>query len=451
MTCASCAGRVEKSLAAVAGVGSATVNLATEQACVLAPPTVGAQALTDAVRKAGYDVAMEEHTLQIGGMTCASCSARVETRLAQGAGGRLGVGQPGHRTGQRARAQHGAGRRTDRRGREGRLQRQPRRRRHAPAPARPTRQLAGAGRRRVDAAAGRADAAGAVRHRMDALRLAATGARHAGAVLARRALLPRRLEGGARRHRQHGPAGRARHVGGVRAVAVPAAAPHRPRDAAPVFRRFGRGHHVGAARQVAGDAGQAADHRCDPRAERAAPEHRTRAPRRRRDRDPDRAVARRRSGARAAGRALAGRRRSRRRPQPCRRIADHRREPAAGQGGGRQGHRRRDQRRRRADGPDTGRGHRDDAGTHHPAGRIGAGRQGADPAPGRPRQRRLRAGGARGRARDAGGLGTGRRRLGGGADQRGVGARRSPALARSGWPRRPRSWPAPASPRATAS
>jgi P-type Cu+ transporter len=36
-------------------------------------------------------------------------------------------------------------------------------------------------------------------------------ARHAGAVLARRALLPRRLEGAARRHRQHGPAGGAGH------------------------------------------------------------------------------------------------------------------------------------------------------------------------------------------------------------------------------------------------
>ena len=40
-------------------------------------------------------------------------------------------------------------------------------------------------------------------------------ARHAGAVLARRALLPRRLEGAARRQRQHGPAGRAGHQRGL--------------------------------------------------------------------------------------------------------------------------------------------------------------------------------------------------------------------------------------------
>lgn len=54
MTCASCVMRVEKSLKAVPGVRDASVNLATEQATVLAPPSVPAAALIAAVEKAGY-------------------------------------------------------------------------------------------------------------------------------------------------------------------------------------------------------------------------------------------------------------------------------------------------------------------------------------------------------------------------------------------------------------
>lgn len=52
MTCASCAGRVEKALRKVAGVQEATVNLATESASVRG--TVVVAALLQAVEKAGY-------------------------------------------------------------------------------------------------------------------------------------------------------------------------------------------------------------------------------------------------------------------------------------------------------------------------------------------------------------------------------------------------------------
>ena len=41
MTCASCVRRVEKALATVPGVAAVSVNLATEQATVLAGPVVG--------------------------------------------------------------------------------------------------------------------------------------------------------------------------------------------------------------------------------------------------------------------------------------------------------------------------------------------------------------------------------------------------------------------------
>jgi Cu+-exporting ATPase len=56
MTCATCVGRVEKALARVAGVLSATVNLATESARVEALATVEAAELEAAVSRAGYAV-----------------------------------------------------------------------------------------------------------------------------------------------------------------------------------------------------------------------------------------------------------------------------------------------------------------------------------------------------------------------------------------------------------
>ncbi|WP_281286561.1 heavy metal translocating P-type ATPase [Arenimonas fontis] len=57
MTCASCAGRVERALTAVPGVLSASVNLAAETATVETDGSASAAALAEAVRKAGYEVA----------------------------------------------------------------------------------------------------------------------------------------------------------------------------------------------------------------------------------------------------------------------------------------------------------------------------------------------------------------------------------------------------------
>jgi Cu+-exporting ATPase len=81
MTCASCVMRVENSLKAVPGVTEANVNLATEEVSVSTDATVDPGALAAAVRKAGYDVATNEISLQVEGMTCASCVARVEKAL----------------------------------------------------------------------------------------------------------------------------------------------------------------------------------------------------------------------------------------------------------------------------------------------------------------------------------------------------------------------------------
>ncbi len=55
MTCASCAGRVEKALSRLPGVLSASVNLATERASVQAQDGLSAATLAEAVVKAGYE------------------------------------------------------------------------------------------------------------------------------------------------------------------------------------------------------------------------------------------------------------------------------------------------------------------------------------------------------------------------------------------------------------
>ncbi len=81
MTCASCVGRVEKSLAKVPGVESVAVNLATEAATVTGGNGVTGNLLAQAVDAAGYAVPHEDMLLDIHGMTCASCVGRVEKAL----------------------------------------------------------------------------------------------------------------------------------------------------------------------------------------------------------------------------------------------------------------------------------------------------------------------------------------------------------------------------------
>ncbi|MBD9621217.1 heavy metal translocating P-type ATPase [Pseudomonas sp. PDM07] len=80
MTCASCAGRVERALSKVIGATAVSVNLATEQARVQAPSD-SLPALMDAVQQAGYSVPQQTLELSIDGMTCASCVGRVERAL----------------------------------------------------------------------------------------------------------------------------------------------------------------------------------------------------------------------------------------------------------------------------------------------------------------------------------------------------------------------------------
>jgi Cu+-exporting ATPase len=81
MTCASCASRVEKAINAIPGVQQTSVNLATDSVAVEATSQVQADMIRQAIEKAGYEVPQEEVTLDITGMTCASCAGRVEKAL----------------------------------------------------------------------------------------------------------------------------------------------------------------------------------------------------------------------------------------------------------------------------------------------------------------------------------------------------------------------------------
>ncbi|MCB1539547.1 MAG: heavy metal translocating P-type ATPase [Rhodoblastus sp.] len=81
MTCASCSLRVEKALAALPGVKSAAVNLSAMTARVEADRSVRPADLVAAVEDAGYEAPREEILLDVTGMTCAACVARLEKAL----------------------------------------------------------------------------------------------------------------------------------------------------------------------------------------------------------------------------------------------------------------------------------------------------------------------------------------------------------------------------------
>lgn len=83
MSCAACSSRLENVLSKQPGVIAATVNLAGETASMTFDPGLTApQNLAQAVAEAGFKVPEQPFDLEISGMTCASCSARLEKVLA---------------------------------------------------------------------------------------------------------------------------------------------------------------------------------------------------------------------------------------------------------------------------------------------------------------------------------------------------------------------------------
>lgn len=81
MSCASCVGRVEKSLLAVQGVQDAQVNLANETVRVSGNEDLHAQAIEAALKEAGYPARADTFRFSVEDMSCASCVGRVERAL----------------------------------------------------------------------------------------------------------------------------------------------------------------------------------------------------------------------------------------------------------------------------------------------------------------------------------------------------------------------------------
>ncbi|OGO29508.1 MAG: haloacid dehalogenase [Chloroflexi bacterium RBG_16_52_11] len=82
MTCASCVSHVEGALKEIPGVGDVVVNLATNKATLNYDPQVVKLAdVQRAVEDVGYAIPTSELTLDVRGMTCASCVAHVEGAL----------------------------------------------------------------------------------------------------------------------------------------------------------------------------------------------------------------------------------------------------------------------------------------------------------------------------------------------------------------------------------
>ncbi len=89
MTCSSCAGRIETALNEAEGIDTATVNLALENATIsYDPEKISAEDIKKIVADTGYGAeevkkpgAGGQTTLDITGMTCSSCSGRIEAAL----------------------------------------------------------------------------------------------------------------------------------------------------------------------------------------------------------------------------------------------------------------------------------------------------------------------------------------------------------------------------------
>jgi Cu+-exporting ATPase len=80
MSCAGCAGRAERALAAVPGVGGATVNFAARSASVTAEDAPLSDMIA-ALTAAGYPAQEAPARLSVSGLSCASCVSRAEAAL----------------------------------------------------------------------------------------------------------------------------------------------------------------------------------------------------------------------------------------------------------------------------------------------------------------------------------------------------------------------------------
>ncbi|MFC2002851.1 heavy metal translocating P-type ATPase, partial [Chloroflexota bacterium] len=82
MTCTTCAATIEKGLAETPGVEQAKVNFASEKASLEYDPSqIDLAKIKDTISQIGYGIETKKPIFPVGGMTCASCVARVEQAL----------------------------------------------------------------------------------------------------------------------------------------------------------------------------------------------------------------------------------------------------------------------------------------------------------------------------------------------------------------------------------
>ncbi len=82
MTCTTCAATIEKGLTETAGVEQARVNFASEKASIEYDPNqISLAKIKGTISQLGYGTATKKSIFPVGGMTCASCVARVEQAL----------------------------------------------------------------------------------------------------------------------------------------------------------------------------------------------------------------------------------------------------------------------------------------------------------------------------------------------------------------------------------
>ncbi|MFU8772589.1 MAG: heavy metal translocating P-type ATPase, partial [Anaerolineales bacterium] len=82
MTCAGCISTIEKAIKGLPGTTNVVVNLATNKASLdYDPDQITRDEMIAAIQEVGYTVPEAEITLDVGGMTCASCVAHVEGAL----------------------------------------------------------------------------------------------------------------------------------------------------------------------------------------------------------------------------------------------------------------------------------------------------------------------------------------------------------------------------------
>ena len=82
MSCATCVGNVEDALGSLAGISDASANFATDEGTVTYDPKqVSLAEIYETIEAAGYQPERERQTIEVGGMSCASCSEAVASAV----------------------------------------------------------------------------------------------------------------------------------------------------------------------------------------------------------------------------------------------------------------------------------------------------------------------------------------------------------------------------------